>query len=164
MACRLFSAKPLPEPMLAYCQLDSWEQISVKFQSEFYHFHSRKCIWKCCLPEWRPFSPLLTGLSQFRESLMSWVRLVRAHAEKKYKHFNVLHSGKYSYNNIIKLLLHHFFHVEKKIDHLMEPWNWQNDIKSPESKDGLKQLPEPKSIYCQWDHYKHNYMKFLWTI
>ena len=29
MACRLFGAKPLPEPMLAYCQLDSWEQISM---------------------------------------------------------------------------------------------------------------------------------------
>ena len=55
MACRLFGAKPLPEPMQAYCQLDSWEQISVKFELEFYHFHSRKCIWKCRLPEWRPF-------------------------------------------------------------------------------------------------------------
>ena len=55
MACRLFGAKSLPEPMLAYCQLDSREHISVKFESEFYHFHSRKCIWKCRLPEWRPF-------------------------------------------------------------------------------------------------------------
>ena len=27
MACRLFGAQPLPEPMLAYCQLDSREQI-----------------------------------------------------------------------------------------------------------------------------------------
>ena len=35
MACRLFGAKPLPEHTLAYCQLDSWEQISVKFESEF---------------------------------------------------------------------------------------------------------------------------------
>ena len=26
MACRLCGAKPLPEPMLAYCQLDPWEQ------------------------------------------------------------------------------------------------------------------------------------------
>ena len=26
MACRLFGAKPLPEPMLPYCQLDPWEQ------------------------------------------------------------------------------------------------------------------------------------------
>ena len=30
------------QPLLACCQLDSWEQISVKFESEFYHFHSRK--------------------------------------------------------------------------------------------------------------------------
>ena len=28
MTCRLFGAKPLPEPMLTYCQVDSWEQIS----------------------------------------------------------------------------------------------------------------------------------------
>ena len=51
MACHLFSAKPLPEPMLVYCQLDSWEQVSLKFESEFYHFHSRKCIWKYRLSE-----------------------------------------------------------------------------------------------------------------
>ena len=57
MACRLFGAKPLPEPMLAYCQLDPWEQVSVKFESEFHNFHSRKCIWKCRLPKWRPFCP-----------------------------------------------------------------------------------------------------------
>ena len=29
MACRLFGAKPLPEPMLVYGQLDSWEHISM---------------------------------------------------------------------------------------------------------------------------------------
>ena len=46
MACRLFGAIPLPEPMLAYCQLASREQISVKFESEFLYFHWRKCIWK----------------------------------------------------------------------------------------------------------------------
>ena len=55
MACRLFGDKPLSEPMLVYCQLDSWEHISVKFESEFYRFHSRKCIWNCRLPKWRPF-------------------------------------------------------------------------------------------------------------
>ena len=38
-------------------KLDSCEHISVKFKSEFYHFHSRKCIWKCRLSEWRPFCP-----------------------------------------------------------------------------------------------------------
>ena len=57
MACRLFGTKPLPEPVLAYCQLDSWEHITVKFESEFYHFHPRKCNWKCCLPKWQPFCP-----------------------------------------------------------------------------------------------------------
>ena len=57
MAWRLFGAKPLPEPMLTYCQLYPREQISVKVELEFYHFHSGKCIWKCCLPEWRPFCP-----------------------------------------------------------------------------------------------------------
>ena len=55
MACRLFGAKPLPEPMLTYCELDSWEHISVKFESEFYHFHSGKCSWKCRLSKCRPF-------------------------------------------------------------------------------------------------------------
>ena len=31
MACRLFGAKPLSQPMLRYCQLDPWEQTLVKF-------------------------------------------------------------------------------------------------------------------------------------
>ena len=44
MAWRLVGANPLPELMLANYQLDSWEHISMKFKSEFYHFHSRKCI------------------------------------------------------------------------------------------------------------------------
>ena len=57
MACRLFGAKPLPEPMLDYCQPDSYEQISVNFKSELYHFHSKNCIWNCRLPKWRPFCP-----------------------------------------------------------------------------------------------------------
>ena len=35
MACRLLGAKPLPEAILVYCQFDSWEQVSVKLESEF---------------------------------------------------------------------------------------------------------------------------------
>ena len=35
MACRLFGAKPLSEPMLDYCQLDPKEHTSVKFQLKF---------------------------------------------------------------------------------------------------------------------------------
>ena len=56
MACCLFGTKPLPAQILAYCQLDSWEQITVKFESEFY-FHSRKFIRKFHLPKRRPFYP-----------------------------------------------------------------------------------------------------------
>ena len=55
MAWCLLGTKPLHEPMLPYCQLDSWEQNSVKFESEFYHFYSRKCIWKCRLLKLWPF-------------------------------------------------------------------------------------------------------------
>ena len=57
MPCHLFCAKPLPEPILAYCQLKSWEQISMKLELEFYHFHSWKYIWKGRLPNWRTFCP-----------------------------------------------------------------------------------------------------------
>ena len=55
MACRLFSAKPLSEPMLPYCQLDFREHISMKFHFRFKTFHSGKYTWKCCLPKWQPF-------------------------------------------------------------------------------------------------------------
>ena len=33
MTCRLSGAKPLPEPMLAYGQLDTWEHISMNQHS-----------------------------------------------------------------------------------------------------------------------------------
>ena len=36
------------------CSLNPWEQISVKFEIVI---HSGKCIWKCRLPNWRPFCP-----------------------------------------------------------------------------------------------------------
>ena len=57
MASHLFGIKPLAEPILAYCQLDYWEHISVKRESEFYHFHSTKIHVKSRLPDWGPFCP-----------------------------------------------------------------------------------------------------------
>ena len=36
IACRLFGTKPLSKPILGYCQLDPYEQTSVKFQSKYY--------------------------------------------------------------------------------------------------------------------------------
>ena len=50
MACRLFGAKPLPEPVMTYCQLDPYKWIPVKFKPENRTFQSWKCIWK-----WWPF-------------------------------------------------------------------------------------------------------------
>ena len=44
MACRLFGVKPLPEPMLTYCQWDPLEQTSVKFESRYKTFLSKNCI------------------------------------------------------------------------------------------------------------------------
>ena len=66
MACRLFGAKPLPEPVLAYCQLDSWEQTSVKFKSESFSF--QKMHLKLSSPQmaailsrerWVHFNPIM---------------------------------------------------------------------------------------------------------
>ena len=50
MAWCLFSAKPLSEPMLVYCQLIPSEQISVKSESKYEDFDSGKYTAK-----WRPF-------------------------------------------------------------------------------------------------------------
>ena len=37
IACLLFGAKPLPEMMLSYCQLEPLEHISVIFESRHYN-------------------------------------------------------------------------------------------------------------------------------
>ena len=45
MACRLFGAKPLSEPMIIYCHLYPMGHISIKYHSKFKSFYSNKCIW-----------------------------------------------------------------------------------------------------------------------
>ena len=35
MACRLYSAKSLPEAMVSYCQLDPLELTSMQFESKY---------------------------------------------------------------------------------------------------------------------------------
>ena len=49
MACHLLRAKPLPEPMLTFCQSEFLEQMLLKFQLKCKNFLSRTCIWNCCL-------------------------------------------------------------------------------------------------------------------
>ena len=63
MACHLFGAKPLPEPMLTYCQLDPWELTSAKFESKYKSFHSGKCIWTLQWLHNEPDGVLITGVS-----------------------------------------------------------------------------------------------------
>ena len=46
MAWRRTGDKPLSEAMLTYCQLDSWEQILVKFKSDFLSFSFPKMHFK----------------------------------------------------------------------------------------------------------------------
>ena len=45
IACQA-SPKPLSEPMLTYCQLDPWEQTSLKFESKHTNFLSKRMYMK----------------------------------------------------------------------------------------------------------------------
>ena len=53
MTCCLFGAKPLPEPVLTYCQLDPWKKTSVKVESKNCSF--MKMRLKLSSAKWRPF-------------------------------------------------------------------------------------------------------------
>ena len=57
MACRLFGAKPLSEPIMTYCQFKRKEHISVKYYLKFKMFHWIKCIWN-----WREMASNLSEL------------------------------------------------------------------------------------------------------
>ena len=70
MACHLFSAKPLPEPMLTYCQIDPQEWTSMKFKSKHKTFHSWKCIWKCRL--WNGGHFVQGEMSQKKRQWQHW--------------------------------------------------------------------------------------------
>ena len=73
MACRLFGAKPLSEPMLPYCQLDPMEHISVKYCLRFKRFHSRKCTSKWHLRNGGYFSqPQCDNSRGSEENLLSF--------------------------------------------------------------------------------------------
>ena len=48
MACHLFGTKPLPEPMLTNCQLQSQEQTAVKFKSKYKVFIDENAFDNVC--------------------------------------------------------------------------------------------------------------------
>ena len=80
----LNNAKLWPQPLLSYCQLNPWEQNSVKFQYIYQSLHWRKYIWKCCLhivshlfPTWMcyPMFPPKGNAAQKHEKYISHVDL-----------------------------------------------------------------------------------------
>ena len=44
MALRLFGAKPLSETIQAYCCMDHWDHISIKFKSSKMSFSRPRCV------------------------------------------------------------------------------------------------------------------------
>ena len=64
----------------------NWEEVAVKDESEFYHFHTTKYIWKCRLPKWRPFCQWGQGLKYdgVRNDLLIPVITARARAPSQY--------------------------------------------------------------------------------
>ena len=75
MACRLFGARPLFEPMLTYSQLDYWEQTSGKIL-KYNNYNSAKYTRKCRLQKCRPFCRFVLqvtmGLLQPPMTLNAW--------------------------------------------------------------------------------------------
>ena len=63
MACCLFGAKLSSKPVLGYCQLDPYEQISVKFYSNCKNFSFTKMHLKISSANWQPFCPGGGGLN-----------------------------------------------------------------------------------------------------
>ena len=55
MACRLFSAKSLPEPMPTCCQLNLYEQSTVKFESKYKKNSFKNVHLKMSSAKWRTF-------------------------------------------------------------------------------------------------------------
>ena len=49
MACHVFGARPLSEPMLDYCQSVPWKHISLKSESNYSNFLLRKSIYSILL-------------------------------------------------------------------------------------------------------------------
>ena len=87
MACCLFGTKPLSKPMLGYSQLNPEEQTSMKFQSKYKTFHSRKWIWKYHLrngghfvqreiaPRWMPLKRMPQNQWGVRQEEITWANV-----------------------------------------------------------------------------------------
>ena len=91
IVCRLFGAKPLPEPMLGCCQLEP------KYKT----FHSRHCIWKYRL---RKGGHFVQGEMSSCRSAARCGQDLGGHFE--YSHFIEITVGHYWACNLIKCFAH----------------------------------------------------------
>ena len=71
MACCLFAAKPLPEPVLTICQMDPTEQHFIQFESNPKTFLPINWIWKYDLQNDKQFGQASLCLSWVEEELSS---------------------------------------------------------------------------------------------
>ena len=62
MACRLLGAKPLPEPVVTYCQLDPQEQTSVNFFNRNPNIFIDENTFENAVCNWQPFCFGLKGV------------------------------------------------------------------------------------------------------
>ena len=133
MACRLVGTKRLPESMLTYCKLESWEQISVKFELKFFHFHSRKCIWNCRLPKWRPFCP---GVDELNKSVVLCGKWQFFHILQKIKiWYEVCRGGGGGgggtgglWRKMTSLYIYIYIHKSRTRCSHVENWKWRGNL------------------------------------
>ena len=82
MACHLIGTKPLLEPMLAYCQLDSKEQTPVKIKSKYKSFIHGNAFESVC----KMVAILCRGRRvRYRSALVPLVPLPEPMTKTKYR-------------------------------------------------------------------------------
>ena len=78
MACRLFGAKPLSEPIMNNCELDPEEQISVKFESK----HNKYSLLMHCIKIKSPVKFLLNEQYVFVGGNISFLCVLSCSSEE----------------------------------------------------------------------------------
>ena len=75
IACCMFKTKSLPEPMMTYCQLDHWKQISMKTWELKYEIFLKKLHLKMSSAKCHPYSScpsLCVNCLQHSDTTTSW--------------------------------------------------------------------------------------------
>ena len=68
----LIGSKPLSDPVLTGCQLELWNQPSVKYESKYNNFHARRILWNGCLQNGGHFCLGFKMLNASESLLLRW--------------------------------------------------------------------------------------------